>query len=133
MTEKLEKQHRYPWQVIELAVMWYNKYPLPYRAISDMLSDHGVQVSHKTVFEWVQKFGPIVTKKMKKKLADKPTTKFAVDENYVKVNGEWRHLYTALDKDGDLVDAVVRGKKDLTGARAFLKKSVESQLKQFHN
>jgi putative transposase len=123
MKEKLEKHHRYPWPVIEAAVMWYQRYPLTYRAISERLVGHGVEVSHKTVYEWVQKFGTTVQKNWKKKANN--LAKWSVNEEYMKVNGEWRHLYRAVDGTGNTLSVVTRGRRDLTAAKAFLKKTID--------
>jgi transposase-like protein len=122
--ERIDKQHRYPWEVIELAVGWYQKDQLTFRAVSDKLSAHGVTVSHKTVFEWVQKFGPTVEKKAKKKSV-KSESDYEISENYVKVNGEWKYMYGAVDKGGSTFNAVFRSRKNLASAKAFLKKVLE--------
>jgi putative transposase len=122
--ERLDKQHRYPWEVIELAVGWYTKENLTFRAVSEKLAGHGVTVSHKTVYEWVQKFGSAV-EKMPKKRSSKKSTEFNVSENYVKLNGEWKYMYGAVDKAGSTVNAVFRSRKNLASAKAFLKKALE--------
>jgi transposase-like protein len=120
--ERLDKQHRYPWEVIELAVNWYQKENLTFRAVSDKLNTHGVEVSHKTVFEWVQKFGPTVAKKTKKKVVQ---SEYDIQEDYVKVNGEWKYMYEAVDKGGSTLNAVFRSRKNMASAKAFLKKVLE--------
>ena len=125
MTERLERQHRYPWAVIEMAVTWYQRYPLPYRTVSEMLMSHGVDVSHKTVYEWVQKFGPVVAKRSKKKTIAS-LEPWSIEESYLKVNGEWKYLYSAVDKQGQIVNAVLKPRRDLASARAFLKKTLKA-------
>jgi transposase-like protein len=120
--ERLDKQHRYPWEVIELAVGWYQKENLTFRGVSSKLALHGVEVSHKTIFEWVQKFGDTVSKKPKKKLN---RANYDISEAYVKINGEWKYMYGAVDKAGSVINAVVRNKKNMASAKAFLKKVLE--------
>ena len=120
--ERLDKQHRYPWAIIELAVAWYQKENMTYRSVAERLLQHGVDVSHKTVFEWVQKFGEVVTKKGKKRTS-KGT--YSVEEAYVKVNGDWKYMYGAVDKGGNILNAVFRDRRNLASAKAFLKKAVE--------
>jgi IS6 family transposase len=40
----------------------YLRYPLSYQVVEDLLSERGVDVDRSTVFRWVQKFGPEVTR-----------------------------------------------------------------------
>ncbi|NBW81419.1 IS6 family transposase [bacterium] len=122
MAERIDKQHRYPWEVIELAVIWYQRDNLTYRAVSDKLMQHGVEVSHKTVFEWVQKFGDVVSSKPKR--TQKPrTSALNIEESYVKVNGEWKYMYRTTDGRGNIVNAVVRSRRNLASAKSFLKRA----------
>jgi transposase-like protein len=121
--ERLDKQHRYPWTVIELAVVWYQRENMTYRSVAERLLQHGVEVSHKTVFEWVQKFGEVVAKKAKKRAA---RSAYSVEEAYVKVNGDWKYMYGAVDKSGNILDAVFRERRNLASAKAFLKRSLEA-------
>ncbi|MBF0301345.1 MAG: IS6 family transposase, partial [Oligoflexia bacterium] len=48
-----------------------------------------------------------------------------VDETYVKVNGEWKYLYRAVDKDGDTVDFLLTAKRDTKAAKRFFKKAIK--------
>ena len=59
--ERIDKQHRYPWAVIETAVQLYFQQNMTFRSVSEKMLAHGVEVSHKTVYEWVQKFGDNVS------------------------------------------------------------------------
>lgn len=124
MTERIDKQHRYPWEVIELAVVWYQRDNLTYRAVSEKLMQHGVEVSHKTVFEWVQKFGDVVSRKPKtgKKSPHRETN---IEESYVKVNGEWKYMYRSLDGRGNILNAVLRNRRNLASAKSFLSKEAD--------
>lgn len=116
MREKLDKQHRYPWEVIELAVFWYQRNQLTYRAVSERLLQHGIAVSHKTVFEWVQKFGDLVAKRQRR---TQPRNS-KIQEKYVKVNGEWKYLYQFTDNKGNTLNAVLRDRRNIASARSFL-------------
>ncbi|MEY4066245.1 MAG: hypothetical protein RIR26_2453 [Pseudomonadota bacterium] len=124
MNERLDKQHRYPWELIELAVIWYQRDHMTYRAVSDKLQQHGVEVSHKTVFEWVQKFGQVVSRKPKR---GHKTLKsgLTVEESYVKVNGEWKYMYRTTDSRGNILNAVLRDRRNLASAKSFLERVSE--------
>jgi transposase-like protein len=42
--------------VIAVAVRWYLRYSLSYRAVEELLAERGVEVDHVTVYRWVQTF-----------------------------------------------------------------------------
>ena len=44
--------------VILWAVRWYCKYGISYPELAEMLNERGIQVSHTTVYRWVQKYAP---------------------------------------------------------------------------
>src|SRR6185369_15066553 len=87
---------RFPAEAIVLAVRWYLRFGLSYRAVEELLAERGIDVDHVTVHRWVQRFTPL--------LADAarfarhgPGDRWFVDETYVKVNGVWRYVYRAVD------------------------------------
>jgi putative transposase len=47
-----------------------------------------------------------------------------MDETYVKVAGQWKYLYRAVDRDGDTIDFLLRAKRDCAAARKFLERSI---------
>lgn len=49
-----------------------------------------------------------------------------LDETYIKVKGEWRYLYRAIDKDGHTLDIQLRKKRDHQAAYAFMKRLVKT-------
>ena len=48
-----------------------------------------------------------------------------VDETYVKVKGQWKYLYRAVDKAGNTVDFLLRAHRDKTAARRYFEKAIE--------
>ncbi len=44
-----------------------------------------------------------------------------IDETYIRVRGQWRYLYRAIDRDGALVDVLLSGHRDLAAADAFFR------------
>jgi transposase-like protein len=47
-----------------------------------------------------------------------------MDETYIRVRGEWRYLYRAVDKDGNTIDFLLRAHRDKTAARRYFEKSI---------
>ena len=48
-----------------------------------------------------------------------------MDETYVKVGGQWKYLYRAIDRDGDTIDFLLRAKRDHAAARAFFERAID--------
>jgi transposase-like protein len=47
-----------------------------------------------------------------------------MDETYIRVKGEWKYLYRAVDKDGNTIDFLLRAHRDKTAARRYFEKSI---------
>jgi putative transposase len=52
-------------------------------------------------------------------------TSWRMDETYVKVSGQWKYLYRAVDRDGDTIDFLLRAKRDHAAARAFFERAID--------
>ncbi len=44
-----------------------------------------------------------------------------MDETYLKVRGRWCYLYRAIDRDGNLIDAMLSEHRDMKAAKAFFR------------
>lgn len=62
------KHHRFPQEIILCAVRWYLRFPLSYQDVVDLLAERGITVDRSTVYRWVIKFGPEITKRTEKHL-----------------------------------------------------------------
>lgn len=118
------KRHRFPAAIILCAVRMYLRYPLSYEDVADLLAERGVDVDRSTVFRWVQKFGPELSKRTEKHLS-RASLNWHVDETYLRVGGKWRYLWRAIDADGRLVDFKLTAKRDAKATKAFLNKAIE--------
>ena len=47
-----------------------------------------------------------------------------MDETYIRVKGEWRYLYRAVDRDGNTIDFLLRAHRDKTAAQRYFEKSI---------
>jgi putative transposase len=47
-----------------------------------------------------------------------------MDETYMKVKGQWRYLYRAVDKHGQTIDFLLTEHRDKEAALRFLKKAI---------
>jgi transposase-like protein len=48
-----------------------------------------------------------------------------VDETYIKVGGQWKYLYRAVDKLGHTVDFLLTAKRDVAPARRFFERAID--------
>ena len=48
-----------------------------------------------------------------------------MDETYVKVKGQWKFLYRAVDKEGNTVDFMLRAHRDKAAARRYFEKAID--------
>ena len=100
------KRLHYPLDVILTCVRWYVAYPLSLRHLEEMMSERGIEVDHSTVHRWAMKLLPVFEKAFRrhKRMVGKS---WRMDETYIKVKGQWKYLYRALDKDGNTIDFLV--------------------------
>ena len=114
---------RFPKEIILLCIRWYAAYPLSYRHLEEMMEERGVSVDHSTVNRWAIKFCPLLERIFRKH--KRPVGgSWRIDETYIKVNGQWKYLYRAVDKEGKTVDFLLRAKRDQAAATVFFKKAM---------
>jgi transposase, IS6 family len=114
---------RFPAEVILWAVRWYLQFPISYRDLERMLADRGVAVDHVTLFRWVQRFAPELEQRTRRHL--RPCRgPWHVDETYVRVGGQWRYLYRAVDGTGQTIDFLLSATRDKQAARRFFRKAL---------
>jgi putative transposase len=117
------KRLHYPLDVILTCVRWYVAYPLSLRHLEAMMAERGVSVDHSTVHRWSIKLLPVLEKAFR--YHKRPVGKsWRMDETYIRVKGEWRYLYRAVDWDGNTIDFLLRANRDKTAARRYFEKSI---------
>ena len=112
----------YPIDVMLTCVRWYVAYPLSLRHIEEMMSERGVNVDHATIHRWALKMLPILALVCRRrKLPVGGSWRMALgqplDETYVKVTGQWKYRYRAVDRQGDTLDFLFSAKRDRAAAR----------------
>jgi putative transposase len=98
-------------------------YSLSLRDLEEMIAKHGIEVDHSSVHRWVMKLVPLFEKAFRKH--KRPVGKsWRMDETYIKVRGQWKYLYRAVDKAGDTVDFLFRARRDKVAARRYFEKAI---------
>src|ERR1700723_1607859 len=67
----LFKWRQFEPEVILLAVGWYLRFSLSYRDVEELLAERGLRADHLTVWRWVQRYGPEMEQRLRRRL--KPT------------------------------------------------------------
>jgi transposase-like protein len=114
---------RFPPDVIVLAVWWYLRFGLSHRDVEELLAERGVEVDHVTIYRWVLRFTPLLAdaaRPCRHRVGDR----WQVDETYVKVAGQWRYVYRAIDQFGQVIDVFVSRQRDATAAHRFFQRAI---------
>jgi putative transposase len=119
------KGMRFPIDVILVCIRWYAAYPLSYRHLEEMMQERGVKVDHSSISRWAIRFLPLLEKVFRKH--KRPVGgSWRMDETYIKVNGQWKYLYRAVDKAGKTVDFLLTARRDKKAAMRFFEKAMRA-------
>ncbi|ARB92655.1 IS6 family transposase [Legionella longbeachae] len=112
-------------EVILQCVRWYCKYGISYRDLEEMMSERGFEIDHTTLYRWVQHYAPELQKRL-----DWPKKRYAsrwhLDETYIRIKGEWKYLYRAIDERGNTIDFYLSHRRNAKAAKRLLKKLINS-------
>ena len=119
------KGMRFPIDVILMCIRWYAAYPLSYSHLEEMMEERGVHVDHSTINRWAIRFLPLLEKVLRKHKHPVGLS-WRMDETYIKVNGQWKYLYRAVDKAGKTIDFLLTAKRDKKAAMRFFEKAMKA-------
>src|SRR5262249_3978640 len=117
------KGAHFPQEIILTGVRWYVAYPLSTRHVEELMRERGVHVDHSTINRWVVKYSPLLEEAFHRR--KRPVyVSWRMDETYIKVKGQWRYLYRAVDKHGQTIDFLLTEERDEQAAKRFLTKAI---------
>lgn len=115
--------------MIRLAVLLYVRFPLSLRNVEDLLFERGIDVCHETVRHWWNRFGPLFAADIRRQRVNRMRGfrqwRWALDEMYVKLNGEMVYLWCAVDHEGEVLESYITRKRDKSAALAFMRKALK--------
>ncbi len=113
-----------PSDVIAFVVFCRLRYRLTLRDLSEIMALRGIDVSHEAVRDWETKLLPVLGDALRKRrrgTGRQSGASWYVDETYLKVHDRWTYLYRAIDRDGNLIDAMLSEHRDMKAAKAFFR------------
>jgi putative transposase len=118
-------QLQHPTDLVLLVVLWRLRYKLSLRDLAEMFLVRGFVFSHEAVREWEVRFAPLLADRLRAKRRGRAGAKWHADETYLRVDGHWCYLYRAIDRDGNLVDALLSEKRDMDAAQRFFAQALD--------
>ena len=91
-----------------------------------MFKERGFDVDHSSINRWVLAYTPMIEKRLRW-FRNSHCGSLRVDETYVKIRGQWRYLYRAIDKHGNPVDFLLTAKRNLDAAKRFFRKMLKDE------
>ena len=89
------------------------------------MEERGVFVDHSSINRWAIRFLPLLEKVFRKHKHPVGGS-WRMDETYIKVKGDWKYLYRAVDKQGKSVDFLLTAKRDKAAALRFFDKAMQT-------
>jgi putative transposase len=114
--------------IIRLAVMMYIRYPLSLRQVEDLLAERGLDLCRETVRFWRDRFGPMFAAEIRKRRVRNRSFcrwRWHLDEVFVKINGETRYPWRAVDHEGEVLEVLATKRRDRKAALRFPKKAMK--------
>jgi putative transposase len=119
------KRHRFPPDVIRLAVWLYFRFTLSFRDVEEMLAERGIDVSNETVRCWSLKFARIFAQNLRRS-RPKPTDRWHLDEMVVKISGKRMWRWRAVDDEGEVLDVLVQKRRNTKAAMRLFRKLLKN-------
>jgi transposase-like protein len=89
-----------------------------------MMAERGISVDHATIHRWTVRYAPLLLERFNRRKRA-VSRRWHVDETYIKVRGQWKYLYRAIDSNGDTIEFWFSERRNLTAAKRFLRKALK--------
>ncbi|MDE9463472.1 IS6 family transposase [Xenorhabdus bovienii] len=123
LIRKAFKRLHYPVDIIAQCVRGYLSYALSLRNLEEMMTERGIEVDHSTLYRWVIRLTPLLGKAFRRH--KRPVgRRWRMDETDIKIKGQWKYLYRAVDTAGQTIDFLLPAKRDAPAALRFFRKAI---------
>jgi transposase-like protein len=106
-----------------MAVRWYCSLPLSAAQVVRLLAERNIDISARTVLNWVQTFGPQLATALRK-YRRRVGRHWTVDEVFCFRGKQKLYVYRAVDEHGQVIDVLLRDKRDRASAEAFFRQAL---------
>jgi putative transposase len=113
--------YRFPAEVIQHAVWLYHLFGLSLRDVELILAERGILVTHESIRRWVLRFGSDFAGSLRKR-RPKPGDTWHLYEVFLRIGGELRYLWRAVDQHGVVLDLLVQGRRNASASKRFFKR-----------
>ncbi len=89
------------------------------------MTERGIVVDHSTLHRWVIHLVPLLDEVFRR---HKRTVgrQWRMDETYIRIKGQWKYLYRAVDTDGQSIDFLLTARRDAAAALRFFRKAIRN-------
>ncbi len=108
-------------KIISLTLSMYFR-NMTLRSIAQTLEDtYGLKVAHTTIFSWIKKYERLLSQYVSTLKVEGFSGKVNMDEMYIRLKGEMKYLFNAIDPETKyLLASVLAQRKSYKGARAVM-------------
>jgi len=128
MAEISFKGRHFQKDMILQSIRWYLAYSLSYRDIEELMQERGFSVDHSTINRWVLHYSSQLEAAFRRK-KKRSGNRWRMDESYIKVKGQWKYYYRAVDKQGNTLDFLLSATRDTRAVLRFLRKALKENGK----
>ncbi len=87
------------------------------------MAERGVSVDHSTLHRWVIRLVSLLNLAFRRRKS--PVGRlWRMDETYIRIKGQWKYLYRAVDTDGQTIDFLLTANRDTAAALRFFRKAI---------
>lgn len=88
-----------------------------------MMIERGFEVDHSTLHRWIRRLVPLLDKAFLRH--KRPVgRRWRMDEIDIKIKGQWKYLYRAVDTQGQTIDFLLTAKRDMAAALRFFRNAI---------
>ena len=98
------------------------------------MSERGIDIYYETVRFWWNRFGPMFAAEIRKRRVNHRSYsrwRWHLDEVFVRINGETRYLWRAVDHEGEVLEVLATKRRDRRECGRWLNNRAENSHQPF--